>query len=101
VTAIQRWYLYSNGPHKIEGIIIIPESPPQQWCKAEDVAELERLLADALRKLDEARQSRVRAKADLSIADAKIASLEQSLLEQDTRIEALQEYQWMYEGLCK
>lgn len=81
MTAIQRWYFedapYGGEPLQAEDPTFAPE---ELWCRAKDVTQLELLLSRYLEDLSTSRQSRDRAKADLSIADAKIASLEAELL---------------------
>lgn len=85
MTAIQRWYWLPDmaiGDHDLGPVPPGIQVPPDDelWCKATDVAQLELLLRRYLEDLSTSRQSRDRAKADLSIADAKIASLEAELL---------------------
>lgn len=88
MTAIQRWYFYRDydEPLKAEDPIFAPE---ELWCKAADVAQLELLLKRYLEDLSVSRQSRDRYRADLAIADAKIASLEAEQIELHGKLDAL------------
>jgi hypothetical protein len=91
VTAIQRWYFYEDDGsiHESHADVSVPET--EQWCKAADVAQLELLLKRYLEDLSISRQSRERAKADLAIADAKIASLEAESIEMHGKLDAISE----------
>jgi hypothetical protein len=96
VTAIQRWFLYIDGGGSEEFLDYKPgvdkPVPSQElWCRNSDVEQLEELLAKYLKQATEARESRVRAKADLVIAYDKIRSLEGALIFAEARIDALRD----------
>lgn len=85
MTVIQRWFFIGehNDPYEFiekEDAEFVTKQGLDMWCKAKDVEQLEQLIEKYLKDLGEARDSRIRAKADLSIADAKIRDLEAVLL---------------------
>lgn len=98
MTAIQRWYIMD--PYDAERDPAPSAAPLNtemllrfKWCKANDVAELERILAKSLERT-------TRARADRTISDDLVKSLRAEIIEKDIEIVRLKEYEWMYKDLC-
>lgn len=69
MNAVQRWYLYSErGSERLyeaaKGPDMILDGTEQLWCREQDVAELERVIAEQSERIEKLRDSVVGARAE-------------------------------------